>query len=447
MEERRKMLATENIKKLLTRLSTPAVVGMMVMALYNLVDTIFVGRGVGAFALAGLAITFPITMITMGIAQAIGFGGASIVSRNLGSDNIERADRTYGNVFLLAVGISFVLMFIGVLGARPLAYLFGATPAIIGYAVSYLRIVFLGLVFFTFAVSSNNIVRAEGNAKVAMITMLVSAGINLVLDPIFIFKFGWGVEGAAWATVIAQVFTAVYLAYYFFGGKSILKISFKHFRLERSIVKEIFAIGASSLSRMVSGSVVLILVFHSLGNYGGEYAIAVFGILNRILMFILMPLFGIAQGLQPIIGFNYGAKNYQRVHEAVAISLRGSTIIAMTCFLILYIFPAQIISIFNNDPQLISIGAKGMRIASLALGLIGLQVIGATLFQAIGKAFPAFILATSRQIIFLVPLLLILPLFFKLNGVWMSFPIADLLAAGLAAILISREMKNFVTES
>jgi putative MATE family efflux protein len=435
------MLANEKIGRLLFKLSAPAIVGMIVQALYNLVDAIFIGRGLGVLAIGGIAIVFPIQMLIMAVAQTIGIGGASIISRSMGSGDIKRAEKTMGNVFSLVVIISVVVTVFGSIFILPILKLFGATENILPYSLEYLRIIFLGTIFFTFAMATNNVVRAEGNAKVAMFTMLISAGLNIFLDPIFIFGLKMGVAGAALATVIAQATTAIYLVYYFLSGKSEMRFHSKDLKLNRDILKETFAIGAAAFFRQVAGSIMAVILNNLLVFYGGDISIAVFGVINRLLMFTFMPMFGIVQGLQPIVGFNYGAKQFRRVKEAIDLSILITTIMSTLGFLILMSSPHVLLGIFNKDMNFINHGKHAIRIIVLAFPLIGFQIVGASMFQAIGKAVPSLILSMSRQILFFIPLVLILPLFFQLNGVWLAFPAADILSFLITLILFAREMK------
>lgn len=446
MNKNSKMLGSESIWKLLFKLSLPATIGMMVQALYNLVDTIFVGRGVGTVGITGITLAFPVQMLVMAIAQMVGIGGASIISRALGEKNIQKAEKTMGNILTLVILISASISILGLIFINPLLSLLGTNPASLNAAKDYLSIILFGTIFFSFSMASNNIVRAEGNAKIAMYTMLISAGLNILLDPIFIFGFNLGIKGAAIATVLSQATTAFYLIYYFFSGKSSIKLHFKNFKLKTNIVTETLAVGSSAFVRQSAGSLLTILLNNILMTYGGVLYVAVYGLTNRLLMFVLMPLFGVAQGFQPIAGFNYGAKNYNRVKEVTKASIITTTILSSIGFLILMLFPNQLLSVFTTDKNLISTASMALKIIILFLPLIGIQVIGATMFQAIGKAFSSLILAMSRQIIFLIPLIYIMPTFFGINGVWISFPISDFLATLLTSILFYFQIKKFNTK-
>jgi len=420
----------------------PATIGMVVNALYNVIDTIFIGRGVGTLAIGGLSIAFPIQMIIMAFAQMVGIGAASAISRSLGSGEIEKADRVAGNSFSAVLLISTIVMSIGLIFTDPVLRIFGATDAILPYARDYIRIILMGSVFFSFTVSSNNLVRAEGNAKVSMFAMIIGTGLNIVFDPIFIFAFDMGIRGAALATILSQFFSFVYITFYLYGDKSTLKVRWHHLRPDFTILKEIFTVGLASFARQVAGSFVAILVNHSLAFYGGDLAISIFGIIRRVTMFLFMPLFGVVQGLQPIVGFNYGAKKYGRVREVIKLSIIITTIFASASVLIGEVFPFAIFRIFSSDSELITQGAPALRLVIMMIPVIGVQIVGAALFQSLGKAIPSLVLSLLRQVLLLIPLLIFLPRIggLGLTGIWISYPLADLLSTLLTGILIFREL-------
>ncbi len=442
MDKRRKMLADEKVSKLLLKLSVPAMIGMMVQALYNFVDAVFIGRGVGPQGIAAVSIGFPVQMIVMAVAQMIGIGGASIISRKLGEGDFSTAEKTTGNVFSLTIIISVLISIFGLIFLNPLLILFGSTDTLLNYAADYLQTILFGTIVFALSMALNNVIRAEGNAKVAMLTMLISASLNIVLDPIFIFVFNMGIRGAALATVISQASTLVYILYYFINGKSMLKVRLKNLILNFKIIAEIFAIGSSAFMRQVAGSIFTIVVNNVLKNYGGDNSIATFGMVNRIIMFAFMPLFGVAQGFQPIAGFSYGSKRFDRTKESIKYGLIYSTVLSVIGFFVVIIFAEPLAKMFTTDAELISQTVMVLRIVLIMLPLIGFQVIGASLFQSIGKAVPALILSMSRQIIFLIPMVIILPNFFNLMGVWVSFPVSDFLSVILTAYFFFREMRT-----
>ncbi len=436
-------LGKEKISKLLIKLSLPATVGMFAMGLYNVVDAIFIGRGVGALGIAGITIVMPIQMLMTAIGMAIGIGGASIISRNLGAKNNEKANITFGNMIILTVIISFTMSIIGYVFMKPVLLLFGAKGGIIQYAKDYLSIILIGTPLVSFAMMSNNVIRSQGNAKVAMISMLISALTNIILDPIFIFGFNMGIKGAATASVISQFITFFYIIHFFIKGKGVIKIKInkKYIKPRKPIVKEIFAIGISSFVRQGSGSIMIIVLNHTLIIYGGELSVAVFGIVIRILRFLFIPMLGIAQGFLPISGFNYGAKDYKRVREIFKKSNITTLIIGLTGFTITMIFAKQIISLFTTDPVLIRESINALRIIILAIPIIGFNVIGSSYYQALGKALPALFLSLLRPIILIIPLVLIMSAFLGLDGIWYSFPIADIISVSIVSVMIIPELK------
>jgi len=437
-------LGEENIGKLLVSLSLPASIAMMVNGLYNVVDTIFIGQGVGSLAIGGLAIAFPVQMLIMGFAQMVGIGAASAVSRNLGANEIERADKVAGNAFTSVFLLSLLFAIFGSIFVEELLLIFGATETILPYAKEYIQVILVGSVFFSFAMMSNSLIRAEGNAKVAMTTMLIGAGFNIALDPIFIFILNFGIRGAALATIISQFLSFLFVIYYMYSGKSSLKVKPHHLKPEWRIIKEIFSVGFSALARSSTSSIFSIVVNNSLKIYGGDMAITIFGIVNRVIAFLFMPIIGVGQGMQPIAGFNYGAKKVERVKQVIKLSLIASTTIAIFGWIIGETIPHIIIRAFTDDTRIIMDGSFVFRIVIAAIPLLGLQFVGATLFQAIGKSIPALILSLLRQFILLTPLILILPRLYNLRlfGVWIAFPIADILASIITASLIRREINK-----
>jgi len=440
MKDRKHQLGHERVGRLIWIYSAPAIIGMLSNSLYNIIDTIFVGWGAGTLALGALAICFPLQMFILAIAQLVGIGAASIYSRNLGAGNQEIADRAAGTSFAIVAVLCILFTIFGLVFIKPILSLFGATENILPFAVQYMSIVLLGSLFFGFVVSTNNLVRAEGNARVAMISMILGTGLNIILDPIFIFGLKLGIQGAAIATVISQVATFIYLIHYLLSGKSLLKIRMKYLKPDFSLLPEMFAIGSSSFVRVVAGSLVAIAVNNSLAFYGGDLHIAIFGVVNRLAMFVLMPVFGLAQGVMPIIGFSYGAKDFHRTKEALMLGIYYATGICVFGFLLLYFFADFAIKLFGNDPDLLMEGPLMLRVITMGIAFVGLQVISTGLFQSIGKAGIALVLSTSRQVLFLIPLVLILPLFMGLIGVWLAFPISDFLAALVTWLFTIREL-------
>ena len=423
------ILDEPNMLKLLLKLSLPAMIGMFVMALYNIVDTIFVGQGVGSLGIAGLTIVFPFQMIIMSIGMSFGIGTASIISRSLGAKDFKKANNALGTSYLSSFIIGIVLTIISYIFLDKLLHLFGATKTIFPYSKSYLRIILIGNIPIIFSMVGNNVIRSEGNAKIAMFSMIIGAVFNIILDPLFIFYFRMGVSGAAWASVISQFIQLTFIIYFFASGKSILHFKMKSLRIKLDILKEIISVGFASFMRLVASSLVFVLINNALKKYGNDYSIAIFGITIRFTRFVLMPIFGIAQGYQPIAGYNFGAKRIPKIIEATKLAVLSSSIVITISIILSELFPKIILSLFSKDPVLIASGVKVLRIMIVALPVVGFQVIGSTLFQALGKAVPAIILSMSRQILILIPLILILPRLYGVMGVWVSDPIADVASA------------------
>ena len=435
-------LGTKKITDLLFNQSYPAVIGLLVLSLYNLVDTIFIGHGVGSLGIAGLTISFPLQMIFIAFSQALGLGAASIISRALGSNQIKKAEQALLNCFSLILISSFAITGLVMVFMEPLLKLFGSTPEILPYAMEYMNIIILSTVFIVFISALLHVIRAQGHAKFAMVAMIVGIGINIILDPIFIFWFDMGIGGAALATVIGHIVASLLVLYYFVSKKSLIKVRLEKFVFDWKIVKEIFSIGSSSFARLVSANIIFIVVNNSLALYGGVIAIAAFGIVNRVIMMILMPVFGIVQGMQPIVGYNFGSKKYKRVKEVISLGIKVTTGLCILAFIILYGFADFIAGVFTTETELVEMTIPALRIIVLMLPIIGYQVVAAGVYQSMGKAKSAFFISILRQVVILIPLLLILPMFFQLQGIWYAFPIADLLSGIVIAYILYLENKK-----
>lgn len=446
MKNRNEMLGNEKINKLLFKLSLPATIGMLVNALYNIVDTIFIGRGVGKLGITGLTIALPIQMIILSLGLMIGIGAASAVSRSLGEENIERADHIAGNAFLSILIVSVFMSVLSFIFIEPLLITFGATKNSLPYALEYMQIILIGAIYFPFVMAANNLVRSEGNAKVSMYVMLIGTVLNIILDPIFIFVLDLGIRGAALATIISQFASFIYVILYFLLGKSTLKIKLHHFKPDFKIIWEIVTVGFASFARNVSGSILAIVINNSLKLYGGDTAIAIYGVISKVLIFLLMPLFGVVQGMQPIAGFNYGAKKYTRVREVVKLSVTILTLISSLGSLLCIFLPNYVMRLFTDDLDLITQGSSALQIVLIAIPVIGIQIVGATLFQALGKAWPSLILSLLRQVLLLIPLVLLLPLFMsnKLLAVWVAFPISDFISTIITIIMVRKLFNSLI---
>ncbi|WIV13014.1 MATE family efflux transporter [Proteiniborus sp. MB09-C3] len=444
--DRAQLLGEEKIGKLLLKFSIPAIVGMIVNALYNIVDRIFIGNFVDSLGLAGVTIAFPIMIIIMAFGMLVGIGGTSLISIRLGEGKKEEAELILGNAMVLLVIFSASISILGLVFLDPLLKLFGASPQVLPYSREYLSIILFGAVFQTIGFGMNNFIRAEGNPRRAMSTMLIGAILNTILDPIFIIVFNMGIKGAALATIISQAVSAAWVLSYFFRNKSSLEVKKENWKLNLSTVKGILAIGSAPFAMQVAASGITTLLNHSLKTYGGDLAISAYGAINSFSTILLMPIFGINQGSQPIIGFNYGAKKYDRVKKALMLAIMAATSFTIIGFIVTRLFPAQLVALFNSkDKELISIGANGMKIFFTMLPIIGFQIVSSNYFQATGKPKQSMLLSLSRQVLMLIPAILILPRFFGLNGVWMAGPTADFFSFLLTSTFIILELKRLQT--
>lgn len=437
------VLDDKKIGRLMFKLTIPAFMGMFVMTLYNVIDTIFIGHYVGTLGIAGLSIVFPIQMLAMGMGMLTGMGGASVVSRLIGAHNVARAERALGNALCLNIILSTIIMVAGLSAAEFWLDLVGASETIMPYALDYMTFILVGMIFQTFSMANNGLITSEGNARVAMMGMVIGAGSNIVLDALFIIPLDMGVKGAAIATTIAHLISAIYFLNYWMRGKGYLRIHLKNFILEWGIIKDIMAIGVSALARTLAGSLSAIFVNRALVEYGGDYAISTFGILNRIMMFATMPGMVVGHGLQPILGYNFGAKRYSLALKGIKIAMTVSTSWCIIAFFLLYFIPAPFIQIFSNDPDLIDMASNASRNIFLVLYLMGLVFTGSMVFVAVGKAKEAFITSITQRALFLVPLVFILPPVLGIDGVWLSFPISDGLSFILTLALLIPVWRQF----
>ncbi|WP_407281940.1 MATE family efflux transporter [Methanolobus sp. WCC1] len=447
INERSDMLANENIKKLIYRMSTPAIVGLLVQAFYNLVDTIFVGRGLGAdssLGIAGISVAFPVQMLMMGISMGLGIGGASIISRALGMGDHKKAEKALGNMVILVIISSVIFTILGLVFIDPVLKVFGASESILPFAREYTKYILMGTIFFAFSAALSNTIRAEGHAKFAMSIMLISSIVNIILDPLFIFEFNMGIMGAAVATVISQIVGCVLVLHYYTSNISLIPFRLAYMVPDLALSWETVSIGMSEFIFNSVESLVFILLNQSLLVYGGDMAIAVFGIIIKVFMLTLMPIIGIKHGIQPIFGFNYGAGNLERVRETVSIS---NYIVFGMCILsviVVFLIPEQIFRVFSTDAGLIDVGVPAIKISFLMMPFIGTQVVAMALLQSLGKSKGSLMITLSRQIFFLPPLVFIFPLYMGLTGIWVSFPISDFLGFVVAVILMKKEVSKLV---
>jgi putative MATE family efflux protein len=436
-------LGNEKVGLLIKRFYWPAFISVFVSSLYNIVDRVFIGQEVGSAALAALSIIFPIMLIMMAFGMLFGVGTGVQVSISLGEKDREKAEKTLGNGFSLMLIVSVFITVLIYLIKDPLLHIFGATDETIGFAQDYLMIILPGIIFQVVGFSLNNVIRSEGNAKVAMYSMLISAGANIVLDAVFIFGFNMGVKGAALATVISMILMTVWVFMHFMKRRSVVFLHFKYMRLEYKIVKGIVLIGMAPFSMQLASSIVHALFNLQLVRFGNDVAVAANGIIMSVMSMIFMCVVAVNMATQPIIGFNFGARNFERVKTTLFSGIKIASYIAVGGFIILELFPGAIVKMFNNeDKELFEIGVRGIRIGLAMTSLVGFQVVVGNYFQSTGKAGLAILISLLRQVIVLTPLLIILPKFIGLDGVWLSMPVSGFISALVVTYFFRKEVKR-----
>ena len=440
-------LATENIGKLIWTYSLPAIVGTVVMSLYNIVDRIFIGQGVGPLAISGLALTFPFMILLMAFGMLVGAGSATRISITLGENNKEKAEKILANALILTFIISGTVVIISYIFMSDLLRLLGGTPKTIRYAEDFMRIIIPGGIFSALSFGFNNIMRASGHPKKAMYTMIICAIINAVLDPIFIFGFHWGIQGAAIATNISYIVGTVWVLTHFLKPNSNIRFYRKNFKLEKNIILSIISIGMSPFSIQLATCFVVILVNTTLLHYGGDLAIGAFGIINSVITLIIMFIIGLNQGTQPIVGYNYGAKRYGRMFKTLRYAIIIATCMTTIGFIIGTFLPSAVVALFTHDIELQVIASKALKISVMLFPIIGSQVVITNFFQSIGKAKISIFLSLTRQFLFLIPCLLILPPMFGLTGTWSAMPVSDGLSSIVAYFTIYFYIRKFKTKS
>lgn len=424
-------LAAGSIGKLLWTYTLPAMVGTVVMSVYNIVDRIFIGQGVGPLAISGLALTFPFMIVLMAFGMLIGAGSASRISITLGENDAEKAEKILGNAVTLTFLISGTVVLFSLLFMNDLLRMFGGTENTIQYAYDYMIIIVPTGVLTALYFGLNNIMRASGHPRKAMFNILIGAIVNIILDPIFIFVFDWGIQGAAIATVISYFIGAANGVSHFLLKTTPIRFHFRNLKLEKDIIWSIISIGLSPFSMQIGASFVVILINSTLLKYGGDLAIGAYGIVNSVNMLVIMFIIGLNQGSQPIIGFNYGAKNYHRMFLTLRYAVVAGTVLSTLGFVLGTFFPHQIVSLFTRDEALKQIAVEAQRISVMMFPIIGFQIVVSNFFQSIGKANMSISLSLTRQFIFLIPAIFILPPIFGLSGAWAVMPVSD----GLASIV------------
>lgn len=432
----------DKIWKLLLKQSTPAVIWMLVMALYNLVDTIFIGRWVGTEWIAAVSVVFPIQMIIWAFAMTLGIGSASIISRKLWAKEYAYVSKIFWTFQTSNILFSVLLSILWLLFVKPLLVFFGATPEVLWFGIDYFSILLFGMVFLCFNMWNNDVIRSVWNPRVSMFAMLSSALLNTILDPIFIFWFDMWIKWAAWATVISRITASSVIMRYYLSKNNIIKTTLADYKIKFAKLKEILLIWIPSLARQVAASGVVIFINNLLWAYWWGLAIAAYGIVNRALMVFMMPMFGIVQWMQPILWYNHGAWYKHRVKEATILSIKILTIFCTLIWLICLIYPSFLIRLFSTDQELLSISINIMRIVIFMFPLIWFQIVASWFYQALWKVRPSFRFAILRQVLILLPILIILPKFLGLDWISYSFPISDLIAAVIIFFVFKRDLKK-----
>lgn len=439
-----KHLGDAPIGKLLLQYSIPAIIGMVVNALYNIVDRMFIGNipNIGSLAITGVGITMPIMTIVLAFGMLIGIGTTANISLNLGKGNRTTAEKLLGNAFTLSIIVGLAIAITGTIFANPILNLFGASENTLFYAKEYIGIILLGCTFNILSFALNSTVRADGNPKMSSITMVIGCGANIILDYLFIFVLNLGVKGAALATIISQAITFFIILYYYTAGNSNLKLKIENFKLKKHLVTMTFAIGIAPFATQIANSLVQVIANNALKTYGSDLAIGAMTVISSLNIIFMMPIFGINQGCQPIIGFNYGAKKYERAKEAFKYATIAGCVICIIGFISIQCFPTQIISLFNNDPELTTLAIKGIRIYLLMMPVVGINIVATSYYQSIGKAKISMFVSLLRQVILLIPFTIILPKFIGLDGVWAAGACADSLSVIITLILLKKEFKQ-----
>jgi len=442
-------LGTEPIGKLLLHYSLPAIIGMTASSIYNVIDRIFIGNGVGPLAISGLALTMPLMVLTAAFGAMIGSGASAVVSIRLGQRRKKDATNILGNTLILNFIIGFSITVLGLIFLDPLLLTFGASQATLPYARDFMQIILIANLFNHNFIGLNNVMRASGYPQKAMWSSLLTVFVNVCLAPLFIFVFHWGIRGAALATAIAQLSGFIWVMIHFMNKSSFLHFQKGYFRLKKRIVKDILSIGLSPFLMNVGASLVAMIVNMSLARYGGvhrDMAIGAYGIINSVALLFVMTVMGLNYGMQPIAGFNFGAKQNDRVLRVYKLTIMAATIITTFGFALSILFPTTIVSAFTNNSELIEQAKIAIRWVMLMFPIIGFQMVTSNFFQSIGKAGYAIFLSLSRQFLFLIPLLVFLPMHFGLKGVWMAMPASDLLATIVTVVFVLTQHKKIINK-
>lgn len=436
-------LGTEKVGKLLKQYAMPAIIAMTASSLYNMVDSIYIGQGCGAMAISGLAITFPLMNLSAAFGTLVGVGGATLISVLLGQKNYPVAQKVLSNIFLLNVLIGVIFSAISLAFLDPILRFFGASDSTLPYAREYLIPILIGNIVTHLYFGLNSIVRVSGHPRKAMYATILTVGLNTALDPFFIFGFKMGIQGAAIATVLSQSVSLVWIMYTLLDKREFLHFSRESFGIDWKIARRSLSIGMAPFMMNVAACFVVIFINNQMKRYGGDLNIGAYGIVNRLVFFFIMIIMGVNQGMQPIAGYNYGAKQYDRVMKVMHLTMFWASLITCSCFAVAMLCPRAAVSLFTHDKEMIELAARGFRITVTVFPIVGMQMVISNLFQCLGLARSAILLSLSRQLIFLIPCLVVLPLFFGVDGVWYSMPASDFLAALVAEIMLRRLIRQF----
>ena len=429
-------LGTKPIGRLLMQYAMPAIIAMTASSLYNMVDSIFIGQGVGPMAISGLALTFPFMNLGAAFGAAVGVGASTCISVKLGQKDYGIAQRILGNTVTLNVIVGLLFSVVSLLFLDDILYFFGASPRTIPYARDYMVVILLGNVFSHMYFGMNAVLRAAGKPRQAMYATMFTVVMNTLLDPLFIYVFDMGIQGAAFATILSQMMALTWQMKLFTDRRELLHLQRGTFGLDGRLVRNIIAIGMSPFLMNVCACIVVIFINKGLLAYGGDLAVGAYGIVNRVAFVFVMIVMGINQGMQPIAGYNYGAQRNDRLMRVLKLSMIAATAVTTTGFLIAEIFPRECARLFTSDDQLLDMSAHGMRIVMFTFPIIGYQMVVTNFFQSIGRASVSIFLSLSRQMLFLLPMLIILPQFFGADGVWLSMPVSDTVASVVTAIVM-----------
>ena len=440
-------LGTESIGKLLMQYAVPAIIAMTASSLYNMVDSIFIGHGVGPMAISGLALTFPLMNLAAAFGSLVGVGASTLVSVKLGQKDYDTAQRVLGNVVVLNVLLGLVFTVVVMAFLDPILYFFGGSDQTVKYARDYMQIILLGNIVTHLYLGLNAVLRSSGHPQKAMYATIATVVVNTILDPVFIYGFGWGIRGAAIATIVAQVLSLMWQLKLFSDKEELLHFHRGIFRLKRKIVLDSLAIGMSPFLMNLAGCMVVILINQGLQEHGGDLAIGAYGIVNRLVFIVVMIVIGLNQGMQPIAGYNFGARLYKRVDKVLKVAIAYATAVTSFGFLVGMLIPDLVVSIFTTDEELIALSARGLRITVLFFPIIGFQMVTSNFFQSIGMADKAIFLSLTRQVLILIPCLLILPRFYGAAGVWYSMPVSDALASLIALVMLLAQFRKFKIEA